>query len=65
MKITTPDANCQFSYSENGIDFVRIGKPSKAEKDLWISAKIGIFAISQPNVRMGGYADFEWFRIEK
>ncbi len=65
MKITAPNAACQFSYSENGSDFIEIGKPTKAEKDLWISAKIGIFAISQANVRMGGYADFDWFRITK
>jgi beta-xylosidase len=65
MKITAPNAACQFSYSENGIDFIKIGEVAKAEKDLWISAKIGIFAISQPKVRMGGYADFDWFRITK
>lgn len=65
MKITAPNAACQFSYSENGIDFTKIGEEAKAEKDLWISAKIGIFAISQPKVRMGGYADFDWFRITK
>ena len=65
MKIMAPNASCRFSYSENGTDFFEIGEETKAEKDLWISAKIGIFAISQPNVRMGGYADFDWFRIEK
>lgn len=65
MKITAPDASCQFSYSENGINFTEIGEEAKAEKDLWISAKIGLFAISQPKVRMGGYADFDWFRITK
>jgi len=64
MKITAPNAMCTFSYNENGNDFTAIGKEAKAEKDLWISAKIGIFAISQPKVRMGGYADFDWFRVE-
>jgi beta-xylosidase len=65
MKITAPNAAYKFSYSENGINFISIGQEATAEKDLWISAKIGIFAISQPNVRMGGYADFDWFRITK
>ncbi|AWK06276.1 glycoside hydrolase [Flavobacterium crocinum] len=65
MKVTAPEANCQFSYSENGIDFIEIGKPAKAHKDLWIAAKIGIFATSLNNVRMGGYADFDWFRMTK
>ncbi|NWL03236.1 glycoside hydrolase [Flavobacterium collinsii] len=65
MKITAPEANCQFSYSENGIDFIEIGNSVKAQKDLWIAAKIGIFATSLNNVRMGGYADFDWFRITK
>lgn len=45
--------------------FFEIGQEAIAEKDLWISAKMGIFAISEPKVRMGGYADFEWFRITK
>jgi beta-xylosidase len=65
MTITVPDANCQFSYSDNGTDFIEIGRPVKAQKDLWIAAKIGIFATSENNVRMGGYADFDWFRIKK
>ena len=64
MKITAPEATAQFSFSEDGVNFTNIGQPAKATKDLWISAKIGIFAISQPNVRMGGYADFDWFRID-
>lgn len=65
MTVTAPDANCQFSYSDNGTDFIEIGRPVKAQKDLWIAAKIGIFATSENNVRMGGYADFDWFRIKK
>lgn len=64
MKITAPDAACEFSYSENGNDFKPIGIAAKATKDLWISAKIGIFAISDPKVRMGGYADFDWFKVD-
>ncbi|MCR4030665.1 MULTISPECIES: glycoside hydrolase 43 family protein [Flavobacterium] len=65
MTVTAPDANCQFSYSDNGTDFIEIGRPVKAQKDLWIAAKIGIFATSLNDVRMGGYADFDWFRITK
>ncbi|WP_289058369.1 glycoside hydrolase 43 family protein [uncultured Flavobacterium sp.] len=65
MNIKAPDALCSFSYSENGTDFTDIGTEAAAEKDLWISAKMGIFAKSDPNVRMGGYADFDWFRVTK
>lgn len=65
MKVSAPNALCTFSYSENGIEFTPLGESFIAQKDLWISAKIGVFSVSEGNVRMGGYADFDWFRITK
>lgn len=65
MQVVAPNGTCSFSYSENNKKFKTIGQAFNAEKDLWISAKIGVFAVSEHNVRMGGYADFDWFRIEK
>ncbi|MDT0684739.1 glycoside hydrolase family 43 protein [Autumnicola psychrophila] len=63
MKVNAPDAICHFSYSENGEDFTSIGESFKAERDLWIGAKMGIFSVSEEDVRMGGYADFNWFKV--
>ncbi|MCX2678674.1 glycoside hydrolase 43 family protein [Galbibacter sp. EGI 63066] len=65
MEVQAPDATCHFSFSEDGEEFIEIGETFKAQKDLWISAKIGIFSVSEDNVRMGGYADFDWFRVGK
>ncbi|MDN5286529.1 MAG: glycoside hydrolase [Mucilaginibacter sp.] len=65
VHVAAPDALCTFSYSEDGINFHDIGNAFKAKPDKWIGAKVGLFCISKPNVRIGGYADFDWFRITK
>ncbi len=65
MTVDSPDATCHFSFSEDGKNFKPIGESFKAERDLWISAKMGIFAISEDDVRMGGYADYDWFKVSK
>lgn len=64
-EVSAPDAVCKFSYSEDGINFKPIGIAFKAQPDKWIGAKVGLFCISKPDVRTGGYADFDWFRIDK
>jgi beta-xylosidase len=63
VHVSSPDARCSFSYSEDGINFKDIGQPFYAQPDKWIGAKMGLFCISKPDVRMGGYADFDWFRV--
>lgn len=65
MEVKGPDANCFYSYSLDGNKFEAIGKNFKAQRDLWISAKMGIFSVSEDKVRMGSYADFDWFRVSK
>ena len=65
MKVNSPDATCHFSFSEDGENYAALGESFKAEKDLWISAKMGLFAVSEDSVRMGGYADFDWFKVSK
>lgn len=63
VHVSAPDARCSFSYSEDGANFKEIGTPFTALPDKWIGAKVGLFCISKPDVRTGGYADFDWFRI--
>ncbi|WP_345949799.1 glycoside hydrolase 43 family protein [Mucilaginibacter sp. PAMB04274] len=65
MQVIAPDAKCSFSYSEDGINFKPIGEAFTAAPDKWIGAKMGLFCISKPEARTGGYADFDWFRVEK
>lgn len=64
VKVTGPDGLCQFSYSENGKKFKTIGKPFHAQPGKWIGAKVGIFSVSTAEAKRGGYADFDWFRVE-
>jgi len=63
VTIKSPDAVCNFSYSTDGKNFLPIGIPFNAMQDLWTGAKIGIFCTSDPDIKAGGYADFDWFRI--
>ncbi|MGJ5642354.1 glycoside hydrolase family 43 protein [Formosa sp. S-31] len=65
VKVIAPDAMCQFSYSEDGKNFKSIGKLFKAREGKWIGAKMGLFSITTPEAKRGGYADVEYFRITK
>ncbi|GLB50632.1 glycoside hydrolase family 43 protein [Neptunitalea lumnitzerae] len=65
VEVSGPDGLCQFSYSTNGKRFKSIGKPFKAKEGKWVGAKVGLFSISEPEVKRGGYADFEFFRITR
>ncbi len=65
VRVTSPDATCNFSYSEDGINFKSIGEPLKAQPDKWSGAKVGLFCTSQPDQKVGGYIDVDWFRITK
>lgn len=63
----TPFGNalCTFSYSEDGQSFTTIGEPFAAKKGKWVGATVGIFAIRHGNTYETGYADYDWFRVEK
>ena len=63
--VSSPNAMCQFLYSENGIDFKEIGEPFKAKEGKWIGAKVGLFSVSTQKANRGGYADIEYFKITK
>jgi len=64
VAVTGPDASCQFSYSTDGAAFHDLGEAFTAESGMWIGAKVGLFCTKEQDVRYGGYADFDWFRIE-
>jgi len=65
VEVVSPDAMCQFSYSEDGKTFKKIGKPFKAKPGKWIGAKVGLFSISTQEAKRGGYADVDYFEITK
>ncbi len=64
-KIQQPKANCTFSYSLDGKKFTVIGDNFAAWEGKWIGAKVGIFCQRPQWLNDSGYADFDWFRIEK
>lgn len=53
----------RFSYSLDGDTFHDIGEPGRAEKELWIGAKIGLFCINSEDQESGGFVDVDWFEI--
>lgn len=58
-------AKCRFSYSVDGKQFTQAGQEFQAETGRWIGAKAGIFCTRETQINDAGYADFDWFRIQK
>jgi beta-xylosidase len=64
VKVAYP-GNCSFYYSFSGKDFKQIGIAFEAKKGVWIGSKVGLFCTRPIFKNDGGYAVFDWFRIEK
>jgi beta-xylosidase len=64
VKVTS-GAVCNFSYSEDGEEFKVIGRAFIAKPGRWIGAKAGMFCVRKGTTNDAGYADIDWFRIEK
>jgi beta-xylosidase len=58
-------ASCQFSYSLDGKTFVATGNEFVAIPGLWKGVKLGLFCTREGTTNDSGYADFDWFRVEK
>lgn len=56
---------CQFSYSLDGDKFTGVNNVFTAEPGKWIGAKVGLFATGEQKTNDAGYADFDWFRVER
>lgn len=65
VKVSEPNALCNFFYSEDGENYNSIGVEHVAKPELWIGSKVGLFCTAEPNIRKGAYADFDWFRVNK
>ncbi|MFI5452795.1 glycoside hydrolase 43 family protein [Pedobacter sp. UC225_61] len=61
----TQGSKCQFSYSFDGDKFTNVNDIFQAEPGKWIGAKVGLFSVREQQINDAGYADFDWFRIEK
>ncbi|SHF82065.1 Beta-xylosidase [Bacteroides luti] len=67
LKVTfNKEAKCDFSYSLDGKKFQKLGKQFQAREGQWIGAKVGTFC-TRPAIVIndGGWAEVDWFRIEK
>lgn len=53
VEVSAQDAMCQFSYSETGENFQKIGKPFEAKPGKWIGAKVGLFSVSSQEAKRG------------
>ncbi len=58
-------AKCMFSYSFDGEKFTDAGEIFQAKPGRWKGAKFGIFCTRDTNTNDAGFADFDWFRVEK
>ncbi len=56
---------CQFSYRTDSGTFTDVGAPFQSREGKWIGAKVGLFCVRNVHQNDGGYADYDWFRIEK
>ncbi len=59
------NASCTFSYSVDGENFIQLAEPFAAKKGKWIGSKVGLFVTRKGFTYETGYADIDWFRVEK
>ncbi len=58
-------AKCTLSYSLDGNKFISVGETFQAEAGKWIGAKVGLFCVRPSQTNDSGYAEVDWFRIDK
>jgi beta-xylosidase len=58
-------AQCRFGYSTDGKSFTDIETEFQATPGRWVGAKAGIFCTRTTQINDAGFADVDWFRIDK
>lgn len=56
---------CGFSYSIDGVTFKSIGERLTARPGRWVGAQVGLFCTRTVRTNDSGFADIDWFRVEK
>lgn len=64
LKVTT-GAVCSFSYSSDGKIFTGLQENFKATPGKWIGATMGFFCTRTQVINDAGFAEVDWFRVEK
>jgi len=58
-------AKCRWSYSLDNKKFVQLPDVFIAQAGKWIGATLGLYAVREKQINDAGYAEIDWFRIEK
>jgi hypothetical protein len=58
-------AKCRFGYSTDGKTFTDMETDFNAEVGRWIGAKVGFFCTRNTQINDAGFADIDWFRVDK
>lgn len=56
---------CSFAYSKDGKKYSSLGNSFTAKEGKWIGAKVGLFCTRPVKNNDGGFAEIDWFRIDK
>lgn len=59
------DAWCSFSFSHDGKNFTAMSTAFKAVPGKWIGATLGLYCSRTQKINDAGFAEVDWFRIEK
>ncbi len=59
-----PGGLCQWSYSTDGKEYIKIQEEFTARAGKWIGATLGLYATRQKTINDSGYAKVDWFRVE-
>ncbi len=63
-KDNIPMANCNFSFSFDGIKYNNIGVNFNAKEGVWVGSKIGLFNVANSNVK-NSFADFDFITFNE
>lgn len=63
--VVSENAVCKLIYSFDGECFIEIKDSIVAAPGRWVGSKLGIFARNAVSSESTGYADFDWFTVEK
>lgn len=63
--VVKSDSECQFYYSYDNKEFVKVGDKFNATEGMWIGAKLGFVTLREGKTNNAGYANVDWLRITK
>ena len=56
---------CSWTYSLDGKEYAVVENGFQAKPGKWIGATLGLYASREKHINDSGYAEVDWFRIEK